>query len=365
MSQTIRLINIETMDQDNPENAILSYVRQNARQGSVLRDPDVSSIVSPTFEGEEDEAVGRRERRETASDILSSTQSSGKIIVQWRAKDIEIPIAESISKESEEEVQQSLETSAFVARPGQMVPGSITGAQARVYSADLDEFWWKSRDQDQNQIPVLRIINDNQVGQSQVVAATTDFLLQDISEPRSEKFQIYDTFGRSFIFFFGKRPEIYTYSGVLLNSRNFDWKRRFLSLYENYLRGTKSVEQKIRVRMSYEDVVREGYILSANISYSQSYLHYVLFNFTMFITRSINVGPDVRDAVEEDRAANEPAQDKPIQANVDDAQDIQGNDNEALRNEIITKAKNKKEGSQSLTSHRIPRTFGAPVAVGP
>ena len=77
---------------------------------------------------------------------------------------------------------------------------------------------------------------------------------------------------------------MYQYSGLLLNTASFPWKSEFLRAYETHLRGTKARENNARVYLAYDDLMREGFILNASISQSQSSLRGVNFQFSMFIT---------------------------------------------------------------------------------
>ncbi len=116
----------------------------------------------------------------------------------------------------------------------------------------------------------------------------------------AERFQLQETFGDFNVFFFGKRAEIFTYSGSLLNGEgNLNWRNKFLRDYEENLRGTKAAEKKARAYMLYDDVIREGYILSAGLGQNSMVDGVVKFNFTMLVTnrRILNEPPPSRKGV--------------------------------------------------------------------
>ena len=52
----------------------------------------------------------------------------------------------------------------------------------------------------------------------------TNFLLQSVSESRMEKHQIIETFGASYVFFFGESPRFLDVNAQLLNSHDFNWE---------------------------------------------------------------------------------------------------------------------------------------------
>lgn len=117
-----------------------------------------------------------------------------------------------------------------------------------------------------------------------VLFETTNFVLQAMGETDSEKFQVLDNFGElPQIFMFGRRPRIYTYSGMLWNHSENNWKDEFKYTYKTYLRGTKCVEYGVKVLLTFDRSVRMGYILNANINQNAETEMAVPFSFSMFI----------------------------------------------------------------------------------
>ena len=347
-----RVAKAQTLPTDKLHESVLRYLNQNITTGAVLRDADTNEIVAVDFTGSENNAEGRRIRRKFIQKIINGSAGSN-LVVQFFAEDIATTTQDAREKARGElvgaladEFQALSNTFAFAPRPGHLPPSSIPGAQALVNTSPQDQFWFEGSVGDLNRIPTLRIITDSPTGDVKVEESTTDFLLQDVSESRNEKFQIVDTFGRSFAFFFGKRPEIYTYSGILLNTKNFDWKRRFLDLYENKLRGTRAVENGVRAQIAYENVVREGYILGASISYSQAYLYYVVFNFTMFITRAVSMAETVTSETRQDRDVSQIDSARPVTGDFSGAPEIDPNSKQA--EEIKKAAKDNSEGVKTF-----------------
>lgn len=112
----------------------------------------------------------------------------------------------------------------------------------------------------------------------------SNFLLQSSQEARQEKYQIMETFGIPYIFFFGERPRIYNFEGILLNSLDFQWRTEFWANYEHNIRGTRLVERDARMVLSWDDIMVEGYVLQATAAENSSQPHLVNFSFQMFIT---------------------------------------------------------------------------------
>lgn len=123
----------------------------------------------------------------------------------------------------------------------------------------------------------------------------SNFIIQRIDESRQEKSQILETFGDTFIFFFGERPRLLNISGLLMNTLDFNWRTEFWYNYENTLRGTKLVEQNARIYLHWDDIVVEGYMLQAQARDEAEMPYHIPFSFTLFVTNHMylsQVGDD-------------------------------------------------------------------------
>lgn len=123
----------------------------------------------------------------------------------------------------------------------------------------------------------------------------SNFILQRIDENRQEKQQILETFGETFIFFFGEQPRLLNVTGLLMNTLDFNWRTEFWHNYENILRGTKLVEQNARMYLFWDDIVVEGYMLGANARDDSDMPYHIPFSFNMFVTNHMylgNIGSD-------------------------------------------------------------------------
>ena len=116
-----------------------------------------------------------------------------------------------------------------------------------------------------------------------------NFLLQSVNETRMEKHQIIETFGASYVFFFGEAPRFLDCVAMLLNSHDFNWEAEWWANYNTYLRGTKLVEMGARCYLSYDDSVVEGYLMQAQASKSGDQPHAVQLQFRFFVTNCFNV----------------------------------------------------------------------------
>lgn len=117
-----------------------------------------------------------------------------------------------------------------------------------------------------------------------------DFIIQQISEERTEKSQILETFGDSFVFFFGERPRILSISGMLMNTDDFGWRGQFMENYEQYLRGSKLVERNARLYLSWDTIVVEGYPINVSASEDAQNPYTVNFEMQIFLTNYKDFG---------------------------------------------------------------------------
>ncbi len=124
-----------------------------------------------------------------------------------------------------------------------------------------------------------------------VIPPNTKFFLENVVENREEKVQVVDTFGEWIAFFFGRRPEVYAYSGVLLNAKNHDWKNEFQENYEYFLRGSQAVKYRATMFLQYDDVVVEGFMLNCNLQQNAASDKGVPFSFNLLVINRSPLDP--------------------------------------------------------------------------
>lgn len=111
-----------------------------------------------------------------------------------------------------------------------------------------------------------------------------NFLIQSVNEVREEKFQLLETFGANYLFFFGERPRFLDVSGILLNSNSHRWQREWLMNYDRFLRGTKAVENKVITTLHVDGLAVSGYILTTQVQNNSEQPLFVNFSFRMLIS---------------------------------------------------------------------------------
>lgn len=111
----------------------------------------------------------------------------------------------------------------------------------------------------------------------------TKFILQSAQESYNERSQVVETFGDYYVFFFGQRPVIYNFTGTLLNAKNASWLNDWKFMYQNFLRGTKAVENNARIILTYGGRQIEGYILNTSNQSSASSEFGAQFSFQILV----------------------------------------------------------------------------------
>jgi hypothetical protein len=117
-----------------------------------------------------------------------------------------------------------------------------------------------------------------------VLFETNHFLLQSVSESRAEKSAIVETFGETYIYLFGSRPKIYNYTGILIDTRGLNWLNQWRQAYDSFFRGSKLAQERARVFLLHEDVIREGIVLQDSINYSADNLGFATVSFSLYVT---------------------------------------------------------------------------------
>lgn len=111
-------------------------------------------------------------------------------------------------------------------------------------------------------IATISVATDTEI----ILSNYSQFFLLSVSEGDQEKYQVVETFTAYYVFFFGRRPPVYRFSGMLLNDQQFNWMNDFRYTYNNLMRGTAAAEIGARVIISYDKRVVSCFPLSLNIS---------------------------------------------------------------------------------------------------
>lgn len=126
---------------------------------------------------------------------------------------------------------------------------------------------------------------------------TNNFLVQGFNEVREEKYQLLETFGDNFVFFFGERPRLIDITGTLVDSGSHNWLREWWLNYEDHLRGTKAAQSRAIVNLHIDGVLISGYILTASAQKDATQPRKATFSFRMLVTDYKNIKVSGQDGL--------------------------------------------------------------------
>jgi hypothetical protein len=118
------------------------------------------------------------------------------------------------------------------------------------------------------------------------------FFLTGVDAPRSERYQVVETFGDWYIFFYGERPPVYTFTGVLLNTPNYNWLNEFDFFYDAFLRGTAATRNVTRIFITYGFQQVQGHLLDFAHSIRADNDMAVQFQLRMAVVKRFALTPD-------------------------------------------------------------------------
>jgi hypothetical protein len=125
------------------------------------------------------------------------------------------------------------------------------------------------------------------IAADQYLGVFKNFSLTRYSEGRQEAYNIQRTFGKDWVaFFFGEQPRIYQYEGHFLDYVEYPFYQQFMAAYDNYLRGTKCIENQMTMYISCDGKLIRGLMLNINTSKASAPglpAGVVQFNFTILV----------------------------------------------------------------------------------
>lgn len=117
----------------------------------------------------------------------------------------------------------------------------------------------------------------------------TDWLLQSVHEERAEKTQIVETFGDTFLYAFGQRPRVLSFSGILFNTADYNWRAIFWENWDRFFRASQLIRMNARMYIYYDEVLVEGYPMNAAADQVAADNQVMSFNFNFFVTNYVNL----------------------------------------------------------------------------
>jgi hypothetical protein len=161
---------------------------------------------------------------------------------------------------------------------------------------DYSNFIDKDRTMNLEQIEQPAVIMVQSAIDSTTKFVTNKFLLQSITKPRMERFQIVETFRNAHVYFFGERTKVYSITGELIEGLDstdpdnddgtrdqYRWSTSLQTLYDNYLRGSQLASAGNIAILIFEKMMLTGYPLQLQIQRSVSTPYMTNFQMTWAI----------------------------------------------------------------------------------
>lgn len=121
-----------------------------------------------------------------------------------------------------------------------------------------------------------------------------EFLISGISDSSSDRYQLVETLGKDFVVFgLGESPEIISCTGILKNTKEDDWKVKFLEFFKN-IGGVSALASfygdnvKNFLTFKYDSNYKRGALLNVSHSLSAHSEMDIPFTFTFLVTKTIN-----------------------------------------------------------------------------
>ena len=121
-----------------------------------------------------------------------------------------------------------------------------------------------------------------------------DFFLQGADETFDDKFQVVETLGDSYaVFGLGKKPLVWSYTGILLNTKENEWRINFIKMFEKYLSISKLASYRGRtadnqVSFLYDGMIAKGALLNLRTQLRAANEMSTSFAFSMLVTKLIS-----------------------------------------------------------------------------
>jgi hypothetical protein len=174
------------------------------------------------------------------------------------------------------------------ALPGYKLKANSENKYDRPYTTTAD---LKKADLNIAKIRLVSTIPNKKLPDEVVDKAFIGFILTTVSEGHSEKMELVPLPGDSFAsYFYGGSPRQFSFSGILLNTEEDQWRDAFEQMYEKYLRGSVSSRNFHIVQISYGGRVVSGWLTSMRQELTSQSDLYAQFSFEVLVSRIDMVG---------------------------------------------------------------------------
>jgi hypothetical protein len=109
-----------------------------------------------------------------------------------------------------------------------------------------------------------------------------NFVLTNVSESESVISKVHMNFSDSWnVFFFSENPTMIQFAGGFIDTEDFPYYQEFMTAYKKYMSGTKLVDNKLSMIISYDGKIVDGYITGISTTSNASTQGYKTFNMNI------------------------------------------------------------------------------------
>lgn len=134
---------------------------------------------------------------------------------------------------------------------------------------------------------VPKTLRNSSTPKGMPTTVTHNFILQNVTETRSEKSQFITTFGATYAFFFGEQPRLISCVAVLPNTADFEWSKEWWANYSETLRGTSLAASNSVAQLAYgegrDKTIITGFMTNCTSMLSAQDPYSVQVSFSMFV----------------------------------------------------------------------------------
>ena len=117
------------------------------------------------------------------------------------------------------------------------------------------------------------------------------FVLQSAQYVNEEKYFVFQALnGETTTFFFGGKPVVYSFSGIVYDTYNQEWLNDFEFYYQEYLRGSRALLNKTRMFIIYSDQILEGFMLDVTVRKGADTNDSASFSFNFILVQKTVIG---------------------------------------------------------------------------
>ena len=133
-------------------------------------------------------------------------------------------------------------------------------------------------------LPSGKLWVDTLDGFSPYYGIFNNFSLLNVLEGSDAIVKIHQNFSKSWnAFFFGDRPQIFTFSGLFIDSKEYPYYQEFMVAYEKILSGRKCIENNIVMKIIYDNKLISGYMMNIATTMEASSPFMKQFRFTVLV----------------------------------------------------------------------------------